>query len=269
MRHISVVIALALEGISLLGAPSAHCQSPFRLESGREIAILSSGVVAGGGALLAQSRIEGLSVAEITALSPENVNAFDRGAIWNESERANQVSDILAYGLIVSPLAMLLDHEVRCDWETYAIMYSETMLLTGTTVQLAKGLVARTRPYAYNPDVPLERKEEVDARKSFYSSHTAFAFASAVFLSTTYAEYFPGSRWQGWIWAISLAGASTVGYLRYAAGEHFPTDVLVGAVLGAATGYIVPALHKAGQNKISIRPGAGMGVACLNVTVSF
>ena len=109
----------------------------------------------------------------------------------------------------------------------------------------------------------------MDARKSFYSSHTAFAFASAVFLSTTYDEYFPESRWRGWIWAVSLTGASTVGYLRYAAGEHFPTDILAGALLGAATGYLVPVLHRIGAEKISVRPAVGMGVASLEVTVSF
>ena len=37
---------------------------------------------------------------------------------------------------------------------------------------------------------------------------------------------------------------ATVGFLRVKGGKHFPTDVLTGLVVGAATGYLVPRLHK-------------------------
>ena len=156
------------------------------------------------------------------------------------------------------------------DWQTYTLMYAETMLLTGATVQLVKGLVGRTRPYAYNPDVPLETKTDADARKSFYSSHTAFAFASAVFLGVTYSDYFPGSRWRPFVWAVSLSAAAAVGYLRYAAGEHFPTDILTGAAIGAAIGYLVPALHRVGsEEQVSLSPALGARSAYVSVVFRF
>ena len=41
-----------------------------------------------------------------------------------------------------------------------------------------------------------------------------------------------------------MAAAATTGYLRYAAGRHYPTDILAGAAMGAFVGYIVPSLHE-------------------------
>ena len=41
-----------------------------------------------------------------------------------------------------------------------------------------------------------------------------------------------------------MTAAATTGYLRYAAGRHYPTDILVGAAMGAFVGYLVPSLHE-------------------------
>ena len=43
-----------------------------------------------------------------------------------------------------------------------------------------------------------------------------------------------------------LALASATAALRVAAGEHFPTDVIVGAAAGSAVGAAVPLLHDHG-----------------------
>ena len=42
------------------------------------------------------------------------------------------------------------------------------------------------------------------------------------------------------VWATSLPVALVTGYLRIAADRHYFTDVLVGAVLGSAIGFVVP-----------------------------
>jgi membrane-associated phospholipid phosphatase len=41
-----------------------------------------------------------------------------------------------------------------------------------------------------------------------------------------------------------LAAAGTVGYLRFAAGRHYPTDILAGALIGSLVGWLVPQLHE-------------------------
>ena len=120
---------------------------------------------------------------------------------------------------------------------------------------LSKGSFVRYRPYVYNPDVPLENKLNSDAKMSFFSNHTMTAFASAVFLSTVYSDYYPRSEWKPYIWASSLLMASVVGYLRYEAGMHFPTDILLGAVVGSAIGYTIPYLHRTEHDGVILSPG--------------
>jgi len=269
MRRFPLIVALLAVVAHCAPRTEALCQSPYRLNTSQEVVLLSSGVVAGVTAILVQGHIDPLSEQEVAALSRQDVNAFDRGATWNYSEKAGTASDYLVYGLIAAPPALLLDQRIRDDWQTFGVMYAEAMLLTGATVQLVKGLVARTRPYAYNPDAPLEIRTSVDASNSFYSSHTAFAFAAAVFLGVTYSAYFPDSRWRPWVWAMSLTAASAVGYLRFEAGEHFPTDILTGAVVGAAIGYLVPALHRVEAEQVSVSPVVGTRAGHLSVVLRF
>jgi membrane-associated phospholipid phosphatase len=70
------------------------------------------------------------------------------------------------------------------------------------------------------------------------------AFASAVLLSTLFCDYFPESKYKPLVWTGSLLLATTVGYLRFVSGVHFPTDILGGAVFGSAVGFLVPQLHQ-------------------------
>ncbi len=59
---------------------------------------------------------------------------------------------------------------------------------------------------------------------------------------------------------------SFVSIERVRAGEHFPTDVIAGAVAGAGVGTIVPHLHRVASDGRSVWIGlqpvpAGLGVA--------
>ena len=72
-------------------------------------------------------------------------------------------------------------------------------------------------------------------------------------------------RWTGVIWAVGLAGAATVGYLRIAADQHYFTDVLVGAAAGSAIGFAVPYGFHRGAGALAVSPLPGGG-AMLTVT---
>jgi membrane-associated phospholipid phosphatase len=65
--------------------------------------------------------------------------------------------------------------------------------------------------------------------RSFPSGHaaTSFAFAAVV------AHRYPHKRWLKW---SAYALASGVSLSRYPAKKHFPSDILMGAALGYATG---------------------------------
>jgi len=231
-------------------------QSLYSVTWERDGYILGGGGAAAIGGFLIDRSVTPLSTNDISVLSRESINAFDRSATYNYSESAGTTSDFLRNTLIVAPLALFLDHSIRADWETILVMYSEVGALVGATNYTLKGTIKRIRPFVYNPDTPLEKKISSDARKSFFSGHTIITFASAVFLSTVYSDYYPESQWKYYIWAGSLITASSVGFLRYEAGQHFPTDILVGVIVGSAIGYGIPWIHRNKSEEVSLIPHA-------------
>ncbi len=244
-----------------LSAPlSAQTQEPmFEFKLGQEIFYFSV-----GGLLCLPGLVQkknALTSAEISALDRNNVNSFDRGATYNWSTSARHASDALVITSMMTPLVLLAGERPRKEFLGILLLYAESVALVFGVTQFVKTTVDRTRPYMYNPDVPMSTKLEWkadDSRKSFFSSHTAFAFNGAVFLSTVFTMYYPKSTLNFIVWPASLAAASLVGYFRYKAGMHYRSDVLVGAGIGALIGFLVPFLHKKTENtNISILPSTG------------
>ncbi len=191
-----------------------------------------------------------LTTNEIKALSREDVNHFDRSATYNYSESADLASDILVNICAAAPaLLIATDNNIRSDWKTVSLMYLEMFVLADNLPDIAKALSGRLRPFVYNPEVPLEKKlESTSARRSFFSGHTTMAFAGAVLTARMYSDYYPESKWDPYLTTGLLTTAGLVGYYRYAAGAHYPSDVLVGAVVGSAIGYFIPVLHRSNQS---------------------
>lgn len=64
---------------------------------------------------------------------------------------------------------------------------------------------------------------------------------------------------EPYIWAGGLTLAAVTGYLRIAADKHYFSDVLVGAVVGAGAGLLVPQLT---IHRLTIVPAeSGVAVA--------
>ena len=234
---------------------SFYAQSPYQCSWEKDSYILGTGAVTAGAGFYFYQSVSSPTIAEINQLSSETVNWFDRSATNHYSETAATVSDVLYGVAAVAPFLLFANETMRNDWRPITLMYIETWSFIGGTSMLSKGLIERYRPYVYNPNVPLDKKLTSDAKMSFFSNHTTAAFASAVFLSTVYSDYNPNSEWRPYVWAGSLLMASVVGYLRYEAGEHFPTDILAGAVAGSAIGYVIPWMHRVGKENVSITPG--------------
>lgn len=223
---------------------SSYSQSPYSLSTGREVTVFGAGIALG---VINISLIDdkmSISDEELHNLSKENLSAFDRGAIYNWSPASAELSNVLLITAIVSPLLLFTSSAVRDDVGTYSTMYLQNILTTYSVSHLPKALIRRYRPYTYNEDIPDEIRQNVDATNSFLSAHTAVAFASAVFLSTTFGKYNPESNLKPYIWASSLLLATAIGYLRYASGNHFPTDIIAGAFIGGIVGYLIPLIHE-------------------------
>jgi undecaprenyl-diphosphatase len=98
------------------------------------------------------------------------------------------------------------------------------LVACGVLYRLAKQVTARPRPHAASPDVRL-LAAPLD-RYSFPSGHTLHAVATAVVVTA----HAPGAGWV--VWPL----AALIGSSRLVLGLHYPSDVLAGAVLGAAIG---------------------------------
>lgn len=102
---------------------------------------------------------------------------------------------------------------------------------------LLKYAVHRPRPFVTYPDLePLVG----EGSPSFPSGHTTEAFAFATALSLSYPKWY--------VIVPSYAWAGAVGYSRLHLGVHYPSDVLVGAVVGAGTALLT---HKLNQRLAS------------------
>ena len=226
---------------------------PYSLKKGRELTLLGAGVVTYGAAFALNTTLDPLTPAQVAQLNPGNVPSFDRSATTKFSVGADRLSDAtLAGGIGLTGVVILTSHSperrgatfTQSDLFTVGVMYVETMLLTNALKDATKNLVERTRPYAYNPVAPLEEKLDKDTQRSFYSGHASNAFATAVFAAEVFRHYHPNSAAKPWVWIGSMGLASTTPYLRYHAGTHFPSDLLVGAAMGSLAGWGIPKLHE-------------------------
>jgi membrane-associated phospholipid phosphatase len=239
-QHITLVI-----GLFTATTVSGQTQSPYELRTGRELSLFGVGAATGITALVLEKTVDPLTPATIAALDRSTINAFDRGAAYRYSHTADRFSDITLAGNVALLGALTLGTQpMRQDVKTVGIMFLETALLANGIQRSVKNIAQRTRPYVYNPDVPLTDKLDREARQSFFSGHATNAFAAAVFTGTTFSHYFPTSRYRSVVWIGSLGLASATAVLRYEGGLHYPTDLLAGAAFGSLVGWGIPKLHE-------------------------
>ena len=231
--------------VNLILAEIALAQSPYEFNKKTDEMILGLGIPLAIVAITIDGSISPLTVDEINALNRMDVNALDRIATYNFSEKSSDWSDILLYTCMATPLTLLASKKIRDDAAIVYGMYGQSLLFGFTLPLVVKGTVQRIRPFIYNPQVPLQEKLTSEAKRSFFSGHTTVAFTSMIFLSSVYSNYYPDSKSKPYIWVGSILMASTVGYLRISAGAHFPSDVIMGALVGSAIGYLIPKVHEA------------------------
>jgi len=233
--------------------------SPYRLSGYTDGMLAGTGAALNGLSFYTGNDVSPLSDQEVTSLSKNDINRFDRSAASNWSPSAGKWSNVTLAPVMLSPAGFIFGDETGNDIITIGVMYAESILVTQGLNGSVKHIVHRNRPYTYNPDAPDTKKKSDDAVLSFYSGHTAHAFNSAVFAGTVFSDYYPENSWKYAVWGASLATASLTGYLRYRAGMHYPSDIIAGAVAGSATGWLIPSLHKTERVSISVLlvPGKG------------
>jgi len=139
------------------------------------------------------------------------------------------------YGDIGIPACMfiggVIDHNQALRQNSLFVA-SSTAFSYGITL-LIKTIVKRPRPFIQNINlVPVYRAGDY----SFPSGHTSSTFATATALSMAYPKWYIIAPVYLW------AGATS--YSRMYLGEHYPTDVGAGAVIGVGSALSMSFLRK-------------------------
>lgn len=115
---------------------------------------------------------------------------------------------------------------------------AEALLSAGLYCTALKSLSARTRPASGGQGDFFEyRPDSGQVGGSFPSGHATGAFTVATVFAGVYSDH----PWVSW---AAYGTAGLVGVSRISLGRHFPSDVLVGAILGHSIGRMVVARQR-------------------------
>lgn len=173
-------------------------------------------------------------------LQKDDINFFDELAIFPYSKQLDRVGDILQYVAFLSPGALIFYKDFY-ELINLGIVYSESVLFAFGTKNFLKFLIERPRPYLYFDSPPT--LEENDYLNSLPSGHTTIAFTAAAFTTFSLYYYNPDSFWNIPISLMSFGIATGTAIFRVLSGNHFLTDVVLGALIGTTCGIIFPYLH--------------------------
>lgn len=180
----------------------------------------------------------GIVFSEDFILNRSSVNGFDRINMNPYSKSLDYLGTGLTITTMLTP-AVMLAAPVQDYWKI-GVEYAETAVISFGVNEIVKRCINRPRPYMYFEGAPQSEIEDGDCNNSFYSRHTALAFTGAGFTTFMICQYFPDSKWKIPVIAASFSLATASGVMRIASGNHFMTDVLVGAVVGTGFGFLVP-----------------------------
>ena len=239
MKKLLLAVLLVLSAASL---PADDF--PYRLDWKKDAVIAGSAVALYGTHLAIQFTQDRDSAKDhgLNRFHKSDINFVDRAMMHSYSRSLDLTGDVLLACTMAAPFALAI-HQKKDNIITGAVMYAEALLISHSVKELAKDFVVRWRPYCYYDDTRSRLLKDEDSGESFMSGHTATAFTSASFLSTVYAHMHPEGKGKYWVTGGSFAAAAAVGTLRILSGNHFFTDVLVGAAWGTLAGWLVPQLH--------------------------
>jgi membrane-associated phospholipid phosphatase len=279
MQPPPLLLALAVQALALVGpANRLTAQArPFPYALGAADAVV---LPLGVGLTLLGNQVgssrAALTPDEVSSLDPADVNRFDRFATrsWSPAwaDLSGWALGVEAGAAIALTFALPVAEGRWAHSVVLGTLFTESFLLVHGATFTAKGWAGRKRPYLYNTGLGLAERVALadslpdDSRQSFFSGHAAASFTAAVLLSTVFQDLHGRSTASDVVWATSLSVAGLTALARVKAGVHYPSDVLVGAAVGAAIGTLVPCLHRGRTSKPVTVSATGSG---LRVDVRF
>ena len=216
----------------------------YKLKPGIDIPITAIGT---GWSLYAFTEIyskEESSEEKILSLNVNNIPSFDRHGASVYHPDADKVGNALFYSAMPLPIVLLFDKAIRKDAAKIAFLYLESMSITGLIYTGSVYLADRYRPYAYNSEVPMDKRTRGGAKNSFFAGHVALVGTSTFFIAKVINDYHPDGKARWVPFTVAALATGTTGLMRYRGGQHFLSDILLGTTLGTLTGILVPQFHK-------------------------
>ncbi|WP_233264536.1 MULTISPECIES: phosphatase PAP2 family protein [unclassified Flavobacterium] len=170
---------------------------------------------------------QNLDIKVLRAIHVERNQSFDSqfNNITNSALPVSIATPVLIYSIGLIKKDSTLKHK--------AIFIGETFLVNAFITKALKVAANRARPFDTYSDIdPVVSS----TGKSFPSGHTSIAFSTATSLSMAYPEWY--------VIVPSFLWASSVGYSRMHLGVHYPSDVAVGALIGAGSAFATFKINK-------------------------
>ncbi|MBY0482047.1 MAG: phosphatase PAP2 family protein [Chitinophagaceae bacterium] len=170
---------------------------------------------------------QNLDINLLKQINPPNPNS----SVW---KNISSTAEPLCVAAPISMFAVsLINHDEKLKKNAFKVAGS--LLITAVISEGMKIAINRDRPFVKYPlDVfPNEIKE---TGQSLPSGHTAFAFTTATSIYLAYPKWYvavPAFTW-----------ASAVGYSRLYLGQHYPSDVIIGAIVGGGSACLTNWLNK-------------------------
>jgi undecaprenyl-diphosphatase len=162
------------------------------------------------------------SIAELNTLrriNPNNPN----NAVWNN---LSNTSKYISVGVPVGYFVAGLMHDDKALKQKAAYTAAAILLNTASTT-LLKNVIKRERPYnSYTGIFP----DKIESDYAFPSGHTSSAFATATSLAIATKKWY--------VAVPAFAWSAGVGYSRIYLGQHYPSDVIMGALVGSSSALI-------------------------------
>ncbi|MEO1438481.1 MAG: phosphatase PAP2 family protein [Bacteroidota bacterium] len=225
-------------------------QSPYQLTTKGDIPLAIGGSTLLGVTIALNKKTPALSLKDTIGLNVMDLPSIDRRVVYNWSTKAQKQSDVLLYTSPIAPLVfpLVAGGNSRQDiGVTYAIAL-EGMLLSYSLTELTKLIVRRKRPYVYGKSAYRGDPFNRNSLKSFFSGHTGFTATNYFMTAKMYSDFYPNSNWRPVVWGTAAIIPGIVAWKRVKAGKHFITDVLVGYIVGAGVGILLPEVHKIPAN---------------------
>ena len=192
---------------------------------------------------------EASTVAEMEALDEKNVPGIDRWAAGMENKKIDDFSNNLFYGSLLFPAFLFIVKDIRKDAAMISFLYLETFAITGLLYTGSTYFIDRYRPEAYRNHIPQSDKTSGNYRNAFFAGHPALVGTASFFAAKVYADYHPYSKGKYYVYGGAALATAGMIYMRHIAGKHFPTDLLVGTLVGVVVPHAVLHFHKKAANK--------------------